>query len=583
MALKNQVFISYAHADAADWTEAFQTMLNPAVALGQISLWSDGAIDVGANWREQIERALGSAGAGLLLVTPGFFNSSFITSVELARLLNIAKTEHVPIWWVPVSSTLYESTPLADIKAASDPKTPLDLLDPPQRRAAIRKICSQLVADFGFLPKVTRDHRSALSKRVESRLAERFEMGEEVGAGRFCIVYKARQISPGRDVAVKLFAASEFDEWASRTFEEAVTLGARLKSPAFIKIIEQSNATPQFLVTELVQGEPLSKYLQRYPSGMPLSAVRRVLRDLIVALQELHDQGRIRGELYPSNVLIERTGTPRLSTVDLSTVASEQSRLSGDFRVDRESLTYMTPERFVGEPHTARSDQFSLGLIAMEMLGGDRIPSVNCPRDLEDKRQLFNDLETAEGRWAKRSRDFSGLVSRMLRTDPQGRWPSLTKIYDFLHTIEIAETDEERARRVAKSSYLRLQSGGGDRAFFERFYANLFARCREVERLFTPERMAHQQDMLNQAIHLLLDFDPASGCPQLRGLATRHGEFGVTRRHYELFIDALVRTLEESEMSDPAELAAWRTTLAPAIEFMWTCQGAPADPPAAGV
>ena len=519
MALKNQVFISYAHADAPAWVDEFMTMLRPAIDRGQISLWSDRAIDVGQNWRGQIEEALHSAAAGLLLVTPGFFDSAFIRSVELPRLLNIAKTDGVPIWWVPLSSTLYESSPLEELKAAWDPRTPLDLLDTPRRGAAIRKICTQLIEDYGFLPKVTQGHRSELSQVVQSRLAHRFEIGEEVGAGRFCIVYRARQVNPDREVAVKLFAASEFNEWARRTFADSVTLGASLNSPAYIKIIEHSTETPQFLVTEFVQGETLTKYLQRYPSGMPLSLVRRILRDLIVGLQELHEQGRTRGELYPSNILMQRTGTPRISTVDLSTVASDESQRFGDFRVDRESLTYMTPERYLGEPHTPLSDQFSLGLIAMELLGGDRIPSINRPRDLEDKRQLFKDLETGQGRWAERSRDFSGLVSRMLRTDPKRRWPSLRGIYDFLHTIEIAETDEERARRIAKTSYLRLQGGGGDRAFFETFYANLFATCPEVERMFKPEQMVHQQDVLNQAIHLLLDFDPASGCPQLRGLA----------------------------------------------------------------
>ena len=62
MALKNQVFISYAHADAPVWVDEFMTMLSPAIARGQISLWSDRAIDVGQNWREQIEEALHSAG-----------------------------------------------------------------------------------------------------------------------------------------------------------------------------------------------------------------------------------------------------------------------------------------------------------------------------------------------------------------------------------------------------------------------------------------------------------------------------------------------------------------------------------------
>src|SRR4051812_14783470 len=379
MSLRNQIFISYPHADATRWKDDFLTMLAPAIDGGRINIWSDQAIPVGADWSEHIHAALASACAGLLLVTPEFFKSEYIKAVELAKLLNVAKTNGVSIWWVPISPSLVSTTALMDLKAAWDPGKPLDQLPPPEQKSAVERICTQIVEDFGFLPKVTPDHRSTLGAKLQARLGDRYEVGEESGAGRFSVVYNAKQKNPKRDVAVKVFAATAFDECASRTFKEAVQYGATLSSPAFIKIIEHSTDRPEFLISELVQGETLTRTLPRYPKGMPLSLVRRILRDLIIAFEELHAQDRVRGELYPSNVLVQPAGTPRISTVDLAAVVNSESRLAGDFRVDRESLAYMTPERFFGKPHTQLSDQFSLGLIAMEMLGGDRVPRVNCP------------------------------------------------------------------------------------------------------------------------------------------------------------------------------------------------------------
>ena len=102
MALRNQVFISYAHTDAA-WKDAFVRMLRPAIDRGSIGLWSDGNIPVGELWSTQIDDALNSAVAGLLLVSPAFLDSDFVKTVELPRLLNLAKTAGVGIWWVPVS------------------------------------------------------------------------------------------------------------------------------------------------------------------------------------------------------------------------------------------------------------------------------------------------------------------------------------------------------------------------------------------------------------------------------------------------------------------------------------------------
>ena len=109
VALRNQVFISYAHADAA-WKKEFVTMLGPAIDRGNISLWSDGSIPVGEDWSKEIDDALNSAAAGLMLVTPAFLDSDFVNTVELPRLLNLAKKSGVGIWWVPVSASLYTAT-----------------------------------------------------------------------------------------------------------------------------------------------------------------------------------------------------------------------------------------------------------------------------------------------------------------------------------------------------------------------------------------------------------------------------------------------------------------------------------------
>ena len=201
--------------------------------------------------------------------------------------------------------------------------------------------------------------------------------------------------------------------------------------------------------------------------------------------------------------------------MDFSSILSSESIMAGDLRIDPESLTYMTPERFFGQPHDHLSDQFSLGLLAMELLGGERVPGVTRPRDLEDKQRLFKDFETGHGRWALRSEAFSGLVSRLLRTNPEDRWDSMHDVAGILQDIEIAESPEERCRRIARSSYVKLQSGGRERAFFERFYNGLFASLPEIQRHFADVDMSKQHAMLNKAVQLLIDFDPARGCEEL--------------------------------------------------------------------
>ncbi|TDI46681.1 MAG: hypothetical protein E2P02_04645 [Acidobacteria bacterium] len=88
---------------------------------------------------------------------------------------------------------------------------------------------------------------------------------------------------------------------------------------------------------------------------------------------EAHEHGWHRGEMCPSDILLEESDVPRLSSIDFSNVLREQSMLTGNFLIDRESICYMSPERYFGQARTKLTDQYSLGLIATELLAGPRL------------------------------------------------------------------------------------------------------------------------------------------------------------------------------------------------------------------
>jgi hemoglobin-like flavoprotein len=589
----NQVFLSYAHEDV-EWRDEFEGMLAPACQRGLIKVWSDKSIEAGESWSHEIDQALAQAGAGLLLVSDNFLKSAFITNVELARVLASAQKGGIAIRWVPISASLYDVSPLNDIQACWDPGHPLDCLPPAERKTAIKKICLEIVGDFGTSTKLTLGRRERLLSQVQAKLGDRYQIEEEVGSGKFSIFYRARRKNPERIVGVKVFVASELDDWVRETFVRSVERAVALTSPAFIDTLEHFlDEPPECLVTEFIDGEQLSKFLARYPTGAPLGTVRGILLDLVRAIGEAHQRGWLRGEICPSDVLIEKTGAARLSPVDLSNIRREEETLAGNFLVDRESMAYMSPERFFGQQRTERTDQYSLGLIATELLGGARLPRVSSASDLGGKRALFADLESGKGEWARRSPEFAGIVSRMLRVDPEARWPSMSDVRDYLREIPIPDPPQEASRKRARATYLRLQAGGndGEREFFRKFYENLFALCPDVEPHFRRIDMARQYQILNRAIHLVLEFRPEPGAEQdqLRQIAMKHARLGLTRRHHDLFLEALLKTLGECHEGDDACVGAWRDTVGPALEFMWQCQveGEPAAPdgveePAAG-
>jgi len=580
-----QIFISYAHEDAS-WREEFERMLAPAWERGLIGVWSDESVTAGEDWSRNIHRALETARIGLLLVTDHFLRSEFITRVELTKLLTAAKKGGVSIRWVPVSACLYQYTDLKGIQACWDPESPLDKLTEADRKAAIQKICIEMVEEIGAAPKVSVGRRENLRDRVQERLGDKYVIAEEVGTGKFSIVYRAERRHPTRTVGVKVFVASELDDWARQAFLDGVRRADELTSPAFIKILDHfMDDSPEFLVTEFVEGEQLSSFMRRYPQGLPLGQVKSILLDLARALEEAHGLGWRRGEMCPSDILLESSGLPRLSAFDFSNMLREHAHLAGNFLVDRESLAYMTPERFFGREASELTDQYSLGIIATELLGGIRIPRVVRPCDFELKRSLFADLEAGKGDWAMRSPQFTGVVCRMLRTEPEARWPAMEVVRDLLREIEIEESPEELHRKMAMTGYLRFQALGveGERRFFTKFYENLFTVMPEMEVHFQSIDMERQHRILNGAIHTLLTFRPDSqaATENLDALARRHANLGLTERHYALFLDTLVQTIQEFGESDPAQRAAWRSALSPGIDFMWKCQQKHESSPAA--
>jgi len=96
-------------------------------------------------WKAEIANALTSARVAVLLVSGNFLASHFIAKHELPPLLNAARNKGTTIFWIYISSCLYEQTEIAEYQAAHDVSRPLDQLTKPQRQGALSEICARLL------------------------------------------------------------------------------------------------------------------------------------------------------------------------------------------------------------------------------------------------------------------------------------------------------------------------------------------------------------------------------------------------------------------------------------------------------
>ena len=142
---RDQVFISYAHEDRK-WLERLQVVLRPLVRAKTISVWDDTKIKPGARWHPEIRNGLARAKIAVLLVSPAFLGSDFIDANELPPLLTAAERQGAQILWVPVRSSLVESTRIAEYQAVISPSKPLAAMTEAEQDEALVKI-AKVIAD----------------------------------------------------------------------------------------------------------------------------------------------------------------------------------------------------------------------------------------------------------------------------------------------------------------------------------------------------------------------------------------------------------------------------------------------------
>ncbi|MBD2521372.1 COR domain-containing protein [Nostoc sp. FACHB-133] len=146
---RNQVFISYSHKDKK-WFNDLKTHLEPLIREQNLKLWDDTQIKPGAVWRDEIEAALATAKVAVLLVSPNFLASKFISQNELPPLLEAAKAEGVKILWIPLRASNYKATAIEKYQAAHPTDSPLNTIAGGRRDQAWVDICNEInTAAFG--------------------------------------------------------------------------------------------------------------------------------------------------------------------------------------------------------------------------------------------------------------------------------------------------------------------------------------------------------------------------------------------------------------------------------------------------
>ena len=225
-----------------------------------------------------------------------------------------------------------------------------------------------------------------------------YELLERIGRGGMGLVYRARQKSLNRIVAVKVMAAGEFASPAALArFRREAETAAKLDHPNIVTIIEvgEHNDSP-YLVMRLVEGDSLAARLGDYrlAEQAPIHGengaqvrIAHLIATVARAVDYAHRRGVLHRDLKPSNILLDADGNPHLTDFGIAKWIEEEGGITQTAEV-LGTLSYMAPEQAAGKRISRGVDIYSLGAILFELLTG-RPPF--CGAKMEVLRQVLED------------------------------------------------------------------------------------------------------------------------------------------------------------------------------------------------
>ena len=199
----------------------------------------------------------------------------------------------------------------------------------------------------------------------------------ELGRGAMGVVYRALDTRIGREVAIKVIrldaapAGEDAAQLWQRLVREASAAG-RLNHPGIVTIHQLGEEERNvFIVMEYVPGSSLEKLLPRLDLGQRLE----ILRQCADALDYAHRSGVVHRDIKPANILVRQDGCAKIADFGIAKLTEGATQALTVSGMSVGSPAYMSPEQVRGEPVDGRSDQFSLAVVAFQMLTG-RLPFV---------------------------------------------------------------------------------------------------------------------------------------------------------------------------------------------------------------
>jgi len=213
------------------------------------------------------------------------------------------------------------------------------------------------------------DESLIVLRSLQRILAGEFAVEREIGRGAMAIVYKATETELNRTVALKVLPPSApVSRSVAERFKREARLAASLDHPNIIPVYRVGQAgSTHFIAMKYVDGRGLDEILESQ-GPLPIPVVLHVMRSAISALAYAHAQGIVHRDVKGGNIMVDRDGRVMVTDFGIAR-AMEDASLTATGSVVGTPF-YMSPEQCAAKRIGPQSDQYSLGVVAFQMLTG---------------------------------------------------------------------------------------------------------------------------------------------------------------------------------------------------------------------
>ncbi len=330
------------------------------------------------------------------------------------------------------------------------------------RNGAPRSV-AELLVDLGFLTRTQVNRLRGESDESGNRPAQQipgYQLQKKIGAGAMAVVYKAKQLSLDRTVAIKVLPKrlSKNKEFVERFYREGKAAAA-LSHNNIVQAIDVGEAGGfHYFVMEFVDGRTVYDDLAEGKVYSEQEAIR-IVRQVAEALQHAHERGIIHRDVKPKNIMIARDGTVKLADMGLARATSDVEAAMAEAGRAYGTPYYISPEQIRGEVNIDhRADIYSLGATFYHMVTG-RVPFEGPTPSAVMHKHLKEPLTPPDHINTNLSAGCAAMIELMMAKNREERYPSCKEVIEDLDRLARGEPPAFAQQYLDQHEIERLARG----------------------------------------------------------------------------------------------------------------------------